>query len=219
MRTRLSLIAFGLIVVAFASAPVASSALAKSSGHESHSHRRSRLTMRPSRTTAQPTAGRSLPSKAARCRRPRHRAYGTGRTQRPIPKATGASAVSRPTAAVVGHVRQTRGVGFGRRLFCSGNGLGASLSCLLLSTVARRSASLSLDISSGSWLSDRGPFAIRFAILGTERCDPRPWCAGLRRWITEEAWQRCGLFLLWRHGTAPCLRRCTARLEARRTEG
>lgn len=37
MRTRLSLIAFGLIVVAFASAPVASSALAKSSGHESHS--------------------------------------------------------------------------------------------------------------------------------------------------------------------------------------
>ena len=37
MRTRLSLIAFGLIVVAFGSTPVASSALAKSSGHESHS--------------------------------------------------------------------------------------------------------------------------------------------------------------------------------------
>ena len=37
MRTRLSLIAFGLIVVAFGSVPVAGSALAKSSGHESHS--------------------------------------------------------------------------------------------------------------------------------------------------------------------------------------
>ena len=37
MRTRISLIAFGLIVVAFASAPVAGSALARHSSHESHS--------------------------------------------------------------------------------------------------------------------------------------------------------------------------------------
>jgi hypothetical protein len=37
MRTLLSIIASSLIVVAFGSAPVAGSALAKSSGHESHS--------------------------------------------------------------------------------------------------------------------------------------------------------------------------------------
>ena len=37
MRTLLSIVASGLIVVAFGSAPVAGSALAKSSGHVSHS--------------------------------------------------------------------------------------------------------------------------------------------------------------------------------------
>jgi hypothetical protein len=38
MRTLLSLIAFGLMVVGFASAPVTGSALAKHGSHESHSH-------------------------------------------------------------------------------------------------------------------------------------------------------------------------------------
>ena len=37
MRTLLSIITFSLIVVAFGSAPVAGSALARNSGHESHS--------------------------------------------------------------------------------------------------------------------------------------------------------------------------------------
>ena len=76
MRTLLSLIASSLLVVAFASAPVAGSALAKHSGHESHSQQaaKSHHATKPDDCAAQsweiPTQqGGAMPATTAPCLR------------------------------------------------------------------------------------------------------------------------------------------------------
>ena len=116
MRTLLSIIASSLIVVAFASAPVAGSALAKSSGHESHSQQAAK----PHHATKRDDCAAQsweIPTPARRRDAGDHGALSTarGEPKGPLLKLS-ARELLQPTAAGVGHVRQTRGVGFGRRL-------------------------------------------------------------------------------------------------------